>query len=254
MGSRRSPGSCGCRPRRGGCCRLGAGQLCSSTRSGRGTGEHRTVSAGYPGLRRRWVRPNWRRNMPRCNDMSVRSRRCPTSRATRPSSVRISSSISSARSRSSSSRSRWAVERRTELNPDRSSLGQEFFDDFYGDQPDPWGFESRWYERRKRAITMASLPRETFRRAFEPGCSIGVLTAELATRCRRGCWRPTSRSVRWSPPAARLSGIPGVRFEQRRIPDEWPSGAVRPGRPVRGRVLLRAERSPDVSPIAPPRR
>ena len=45
---------------------------------------------------------------------------------------------------------------------DPQSLDQDFFDDFYGDQPDPWGFESRWYERRKRAITMASLPRDSF--------------------------------------------------------------------------------------------
>lgn len=107
---------------------------------------------------------------------------------------------------------------------DSSSLGQDFFDDFYGDQTDPWGFENRWYERRKRAITIASLPRERFRRAFEPGCSIGVLTAELATRCDE----VLATDISGRPLAAartRLSGSAGVRFEQRRIPDEWPSGA-----------------------------
>ena len=104
---------------------------------------------------------------------------------------------------------------------DPKSLGQEFFDDFYGDRPDPWGFESRWYERRKRAITMASLPRESFRSAFEPGCSIGVLTAELASRSDRVLATDISE---WPLLAARrrLAGHPGVRFEQRRIPDEWP--------------------------------
>jgi LmbE family N-acetylglucosaminyl deacetylase len=104
---------------------------------------------------------------------------------------------------------------------DSQSLGQDFFDDFYGDQPDPWGFESRWYEKRKRAITMASLPRESFRSVFEPGCSIGVLTAELASRSDRVLAtdiseRPLLRARR------RLAAFPGVRFEQRRIPDEWP--------------------------------
>ncbi len=109
--------------------------------------------------------------------------------------------------------------------PGSQSLGREFFDEFYGngDGPDPWGFETRWYERRKRAITMASLPRETFRNAFEPGCSIGVLTAELAGRCQS--LLATDISERPLAAArARLAGIPGVRFQQLRIPGDWPSG------------------------------
>ena len=61
-----------------------------------------------------------------------------------------------------------------------ASLGQQYFDGFYGSGVDPWGFETRWYEERKRAITLASLPRQRFRSAFEPGCAIGVLTQELA--------------------------------------------------------------------------
>ncbi|HEX3907829.1 MAG TPA: SAM-dependent methyltransferase [Mycobacteriales bacterium] len=53
----------------------------------------------------------------------------------------------------------------------------------YAEAPDPWGFTSRWYERRKYALTLAALPRERYRRGFEAGCSIGVLTALLAERC-----------------------------------------------------------------------
>ncbi|HEY5857682.1 MAG TPA: SAM-dependent methyltransferase [Aldersonia sp.] len=53
----------------------------------------------------------------------------------------------------------------------------------YRDCPDPWGFAWRWYEQRKYALTVAALPRARFRRALEPGCSIGVLTALLARRC-----------------------------------------------------------------------
>jgi trans-aconitate methyltransferase len=45
------------------------------------------------------------------------------------------------------------------------------------------GLASRWYERRKYEITIASLPRERYHRCFEPGCSIGELTKLLATRC-----------------------------------------------------------------------
>ncbi|MFC9471722.1 class I SAM-dependent DNA methyltransferase [Nocardia sp. NPDC056952] len=58
-----------------------------------------------------------------------------------------------------------------------------YFDQMYARDVDPWRFTTRWYERRKRALTMAMLPRARYRRGFEPGCSIGVLTEELAGRC-----------------------------------------------------------------------
>ncbi len=57
------------------------------------------------------------------------------------------------------------------------------FEADYARDPDPWGLASRWYEARKYALTLAALPEARYRRAFEPGCSIGVLTAGLAERC-----------------------------------------------------------------------
>lgn len=62
-------------------------------------------------------------------------------------------------------------------------IGESYFDDMLERRDDPWGFESRWYERRKRALTLASLPDERYGTALEIGCSIGVLTADLAVRC-----------------------------------------------------------------------
>jgi protein-L-isoaspartate O-methyltransferase len=41
----------------------------------------------------------------------------------------------------------------------------------------------RWYEKRKYAITLAMLPRPSYRHALELGCSVGVLTEALAARC-----------------------------------------------------------------------
>ncbi|PRZ42258.1 nodulation protein S (NodS) [Antricoccus suffuscus] len=64
-------------------------------------------------------------------------------------------------------------------------MDPEYFDRIYSTSSDPWGFTTRWYERRKVALTMAILPQERFGSCFEPGCSIGVLTAELAQRCDR---------------------------------------------------------------------
>lgn len=53
----------------------------------------------------------------------------------------------------------------------------------YAEAADPWELESRWYEQRKYAITIAMLPYPRYRHAFEPGCSVGVLTEKLAGRC-----------------------------------------------------------------------
>jgi SAM-dependent methyltransferase len=62
-------------------------------------------------------------------------------------------------------------------------LPNSYFDDKYADAADPWQLEERWYERRKYAITLALLPHPRYRHAFEPGCSIGVLTEHLTRRC-----------------------------------------------------------------------
>lgn len=95
---------------------------------------------------------------------------------------------------------------------------------FYAESgDDPWGVDERWYEARKRALTLAVLPRARFARALEPGCSIGALTAELATRCDDllavdAVEAPLRRA------RARLAGVPHVRLERRRLPGEWPPG------------------------------
>ena len=55
----------------------------------------------------------------------------------------------------------------------------------YSRSTDPWELATRWYEQRKYAITVALLPCQRYQHAFEPGCSIGVLTALLTQRCTR---------------------------------------------------------------------
>nr|WP_184905390.1 bifunctional PIG-L family deacetylase/class I SAM-dependent methyltransferase [Amycolatopsis umgeniensis] len=51
-------------------------------------------------------------------------------------------------------------------------------------EPDPWTMDS-WYERRKRTVALAALPRERYGVAVEPACGTGALTVELATRCEK---------------------------------------------------------------------
>ncbi len=101
------------------------------------------------------------------------------------------------------------------------SLPGSFFDDFYAAGDDPWGFETRWYEKRKRDLTLAILPRQRFNSGYEPGCSIGVLTAELADRCDE----LVASDVALQPLEAagrRLAGRTHVRLEQRAFPADWP--------------------------------
>ncbi len=37
------------------------------------------------------------------------------------------------------------------------SLDAQYFADLYADSEDPWAFRTRWYERRKRDLLLASL-------------------------------------------------------------------------------------------------
>jgi trans-aconitate methyltransferase len=103
------------------------------------------------------------------------------------------------------------------------SFDRDYFDALYASDPDPWGFETRWYEARKYALTVASLPEPRYSSAFEPGCSVGVLTSLLAARC--DCLLATDIV-----PAAltrarkRLAALENVSFDEAAIPESWPNG------------------------------
>ena len=72
--------------------------------------------------------------------------------------------------------------RDTELFVVSDRLGAGYFDAIHERRIDPWGFETRWYEQRKRDVTVAALPDKRYARGLEIGCSIGVLTDLLADR------------------------------------------------------------------------
>ena len=98
-----------------------------------------------------------------------------------------------------------------------------YFDGMYADSPDPWGFTSRWYEGRKYAITVAMLPKARCRDAFEPGCSIGVLSDLLAPRCEHLlCCDIVPAAVKAA--AERTANHGNVEVQLRAVPREWPEG------------------------------
>ena len=104
------------------------------------------------------------------------------------------------------------------------TLDPAHFRERYSSSPDPYGLADRWYEARKYALTLALLPRERYGTAFEPGCSIGVLTERLASRCDSllacDAIPDAVASAR-----SRTAGRAGVRVEQRVVPTEWPMGS-----------------------------
>jgi SAM-dependent methyltransferase len=99
----------------------------------------------------------------------------------------------------------------------------DYFAGLYRDSDDPWLLRDRWYERRKRALTLAALPDEHYRRVYEPGCANGELTSELAARC------DALLAADLNPAAVnlarrRVSDLQNVQVEQRAMPDDWPDG------------------------------
>jgi cyclopropane fatty-acyl-phospholipid synthase-like methyltransferase len=53
----------------------------------------------------------------------------------------------------------------------------------YQHDPDPWNFASSAYELDRYEHILRALSHTRYKRAFEPGCSIGVLTERLASIC-----------------------------------------------------------------------
>jgi SAM-dependent methyltransferase len=62
---------------------------------------------------------------------------------------------------------------------------QSFFETKYRTTVDPWNFASSTYEIGRYETILRALRQRRFARAFEPGCSIGVLTERLASICDR---------------------------------------------------------------------
>ncbi len=107
------------------------------------------------------------------------------------------------------------------------SLGAEYFRGVYECEADPFMLNSKWYERRKYALTMASLPKAQYRRALEPGCSIGVLTEQIAARCEHVVSTDVVRSALDSA-RSRIGDTAAVEFALWSLSDDW-SALPEPG-------------------------
>jgi 2-polyprenyl-3-methyl-5-hydroxy-6-metoxy-1,4-benzoquinol methylase len=103
------------------------------------------------------------------------------------------------------------------------TIAPDYFDALYAKDEDPWNFAASEYERRKYQHTLASLPKAHFSSGLEVGCSIGILTRELASRCERllaidAASEPLAHARR------KCAGCGNVEFARKFVPGDWPAG------------------------------
>lgn len=102
------------------------------------------------------------------------------------------------------------------------SVEDRYFEGLFAGNNDPWGFRQRWYEQRKRLVTLAALPRPHYRTIFEPGCANGELSAALAERCDQLlCCDTSAAAVNLA--RTRLSLFDHAEVRQCRLPGDWPA-------------------------------
>lgn len=96
-----------------------------------------------------------------------------------------------------------------------------YFEDKYRADIDPWQFRTSDYERGKYHATIGALSKPHFAHALEIGCSIGVLTAQLAARCDAVTAIDASETAIAS---ARQASIANANFVVGMLPQDFPAG------------------------------
>jgi SAM-dependent methyltransferase len=97
-----------------------------------------------------------------------------------------------------------------------------FFEGKYLKDPDPWDFSSSSYELERYDAIIRAISTRRYHRAFEPGCSIGVLTERLAAHC------DAVDAIDFSPTAAAQASahcahLPNVHIYCAAMPDRMPA-------------------------------
>jgi hypothetical protein len=104
------------------------------------------------------------------------------------------------------------------------TVSREFFEEKYRANSDPWSFASSPYELNRYAEVVRLLGARTFQSGFEPGCSIGVLTERLASRCHHLLAMdisPTAVAIA----QMRCAQYPGVTIVEGALPNDLPAGS-----------------------------
>jgi predicted TPR repeat methyltransferase len=108
------------------------------------------------------------------------------------------------------------------MNKGQKSLTPGYFDALYVRDADPWRFTTSKYEKDKYAASLTALNDRSFNSAFEVGCSIGILTRQLASRCKSllavdVVQRALDQAQR------NCENLDNIQFARMQIPSEWPT-------------------------------
>ena len=101
----------------------------------------------------------------------------------------------------------------------------EFFEAKYKADPDPWKFATSAFEHSRYNTALAALGGRRFHHAFEPACSVGVLTARLAEVCDRVSAFDLSATAA-AIATERCAGLPNVTVRCASLADAVPDPDV----------------------------
>lgn len=104
-----------------------------------------------------------------------------------------------------------------------TSIPPSYFDERYAVDPDPWRFETSDYERAKYDATLGALPKPHYASTFEVGCSIGVLTRQLAQCCDTLIALDVAEAA-LDRARERCRELNHVAFMCGQVPGDWPDG------------------------------
>jgi len=108
------------------------------------------------------------------------------------------------------------------MNKGQKSLMPDYFDALYVRDADPWRFATSKYEKDKYAASLTALNDRNFNSAFEVGCSIGILTRQLAPRCKSVLAVDVVRRA-LDQAQRNCDNLGNIRFARMQIPSEWPA-------------------------------
>lgn len=104
------------------------------------------------------------------------------------------------------------------------TTSEAFFEAQYRRDPDPWSFATDNYELSRYQATLTALNGRYFHSAFEPGCSIGVLTEQLAGLCEHVAAIDISETAARQA-QQRCRGLRNVEVKHAALPDGIPESS-----------------------------
>lgn len=99
---------------------------------------------------------------------------------------------------------------------------QGYFSSLYGSSDDPYLVGARWFEKRKRALLLAALPKDYYQSAYEPACGTGLLSVDLAMRCK-SLLISDSDSTACSIATRNTAHLTNVTLQHHALPHDWPA-------------------------------